>query len=227
MSLGKTIYFTWVVFYLIVAIPIYSQVISPKLPVDIKAKLEILEQHLFKTESQLFPAPVSKSNKISSKVEKFFELYLKTKLSITNSGPEAVIIDKNSLIVAERFVTETGGDLKPGKLIFKETSYLIPTYIKLDMPVPESQSFLILKPNETYSTDLNDTLYPRNKGDLEHFTKGVFLKYTLLGWGGQTGLGEKTRERWRQFGYLWLDSIKTDYIPLKIEQNDINELSDK
>ena len=221
MFLGKTVYVIRVVFCLITAIPGYSQIVSPKLPVDIKVKLEILEQHLFKTEAQLFPGSTPKSDKASGKVEKVFELYLKTKLTITNSGPETIIIDKNSLIIAERFIAETGSDLKPGKIIFEETSYLIPTYIKLDMPVPESQSFLILKPYEIYSTDLTDTLYPRNKGDLESFARGVFLKYTLLGWGGQNGLGEKTRERWRQFGNLWLDSIKTDYIPLKIEQNDI------
>jgi hypothetical protein len=195
-----------------------AQVSSPKTIKQIAVKLEVVKKNYCIGETTFYKLSSSNSKNLTSGTKKIGELHLQMKLTIVNLDSRSIIFDRNIFRIVGRTVTVSNERNKKEKLISKDSYYVNSTFNKIDTSFPDEQHFIILKTNETYTVDIPDMVQFDVKNSV-YLMKGVSLKYEMLTWGGQIGLGEKTREKWSQFGYLWIDTISTDSILLKIDQS--------
>jgi hypothetical protein len=195
-----------------------AQVSRLKTPKQIAVKLEVIKKSYCIGETTFYQLSTSNSKHLTSGTKKIGELHLQMKLKIINLDSLPIIFDRNIFRIVGRTVTVLNERNKKEKLISKESFYVNPTFNTIDTSFPDEQHFIILKSNETYTMNISDIAQFDVKKST-YLMNGVSLKYELLTWGGQIGLGEKTREKWNQFGYLWIDTISTDSILLKIDQS--------
>jgi hypothetical protein len=183
----------------------------------LKAELTMVESDYCKRKAVFYSVPNASSKSVSTHSRMTGELRIRLKLLITNTSSQPIIIDKNAFDIIRRTIAENGKN-NAGDIFSNTTYYISPRRYKLEMPSPDERQFAVLKTKETYTVEFNDTASFDIK-DTEKLMKGISLRYDLLSWGGRNDYGENLREKWKQFGYLWLDSIRTDSIPIVIKQN--------
>jgi hypothetical protein len=184
---------------------------------QLKAELTIIDSDYCKIEVESFSIPDAKTTSVVTHPLTVGQLRLRLKLLITNTTSQPIIIDKSSFGIIRRTIAEVGINDRGGRVVSNTVFYLSSKPYDLNSPSPDARLFAVIKPKDTYSVEFNDTV-PFELKDTEKLIKGASLRYDLETWGGRNAHGESLREKWKQFGYLWIDPISTNKIPIAVKQ---------
>lgn len=186
----------------------------------LKAELEVTEKKFCNSQTTSFSVPNSTGAKKGQHSEKLGELQLQLKMSVTNTSSQPIIFDKNSFRVARKTVSESIDGKNSENIVSDFAEYITPSFNNSDVMLPEKTLFVTLQPNSTYIREIKDLVLFNDKSS-KKLIKGVFIQYEILTWIGQKKMGEALREKWKQFGLLWLNSIIIDSTLLKIDRKEV------
>lgn len=140
---------------------------------------------------------------------------VRIKLTLSNISSKPIIIQKDYLSVPYSVIAISLKDFKKEKYISEVSSFFTLQFNTLGESSPPSEKFVILMPSEVFSTEFDDLIY-QNDLKTKMNEGNYYLGYSIVIWGGQVWAGKEIRERWKDFGYLWTDSIFTGPILLTV-----------
>ena len=156
---------------------------------------------------------------------------------VKNSGATPVIIYPGNPHVDNMAIAISKPKALAGDFIYDKSaglgkSYDFKLHRRMDKSSPPLSMFVILASNKTTEIRLQTFFYwSRNEPVSQNANGDINLinplwakikvktwpnKVELDGLGNENPFGEKLRERWRKYGYLWLDDIESEPIELKV-----------
>ena len=152
-------------------------------------------------------------------------LRLMLNLTYSNTGNRPILLDKKSSLVFRRLLSSNLKAASERKYDYDESSSFIGVRemqaagIRLES-TPELDSFIILKPKESYSlkTELILRLYDGTKDTEDFLHPGTrFLQLSVATW-YYFADPDRYREKWSNEGYLWSKDITSVPMPLTVEK---------
>lgn len=145
----------------------------------------------------------------------FKVLDIKFKVTLTNISSKPLIVQKDFFAVPQRIIARNLSLYNKGKFIRNSHFYIQPQFDTLSADSPPENKFVILKPGEVFSTEIEDSI------DLDGASPKIkngnyYMGIVVYIWGGQSWTGEELRKKWKKFGYLWLNPIITEPVRLPI-----------
>ena len=140
------------------------------------------------------------------------------RLNFANKGKSAVILDKRSAVIAKYMVSRSLEDVTRKKYEIE-----VPRLVGLDSTTldsdPDESQFVTLKPGEVYSLDETFNMYVRFDAGSGSLRVGRnILQIVVLTWYYPRASNIEWRNRWRDRGYLWTDSIASIGMPFTLER---------
>jgi hypothetical protein len=133
-----------------------------------------------------------------------------------NAAGETIILDKRRSIVPGYTISRSAKQAAAGehKLVAHRLIGNTGELMTLS-PLPDESQFIILKSGESHS--LNARFSIGLDGDL---SPGAYvLQLSVLTWHYPNASNIQWREKWRQKGYLWTDSITSQPMSFTVEKN--------
>jgi hypothetical protein len=144
------------------------------------------------------------------------------RLKFTNGGTEPVILDRRSSVVSQYKVSR---NLKSaGSKSHEMIGHLLIDIGSAGMSLetsPEESHFVTLNAGESFSLNKMFSLPIRSSTDVGENSLppgNHLLQIVVLTWYYPNASNVKWRERWRQKGYLWTDSITSLPMPFIVEK---------
>ncbi len=147
-------------------------------------------------------------------------------LTFTNLGSQPVILYKYSITIPRYMISRNIKEAAAKKYI-EDMSLMIKPILPgpLDVPLPDKGSvFVILRPGETYTPEIETTVDLLDTSGGTNINKhllrpgGYIMEVIVRTWYGSQELASKLSERWRQYGFLWSKSVKSQPMPYRIEK---------
>lgn len=144
------------------------------------------------------------------------------RLKFTNVGKEPIILDRRSSVISEYIVRrniKSAGSKRPPQRGHRLISFE-GAGMRIDS-TPDESNFVTLKAGESFS--INDRFSlplgsRRDKGSEALAPGNHFLQIAVLTWYYPNTSNVRWRERWRQKGYLWTDSITSLPMPFIVDK---------
>jgi len=153
-------------------------------------------------------------------------LRLTVKLNYSNIGSRPILLDKKSSMVYRKLVSRSLRDASKMNYVYDETSSFIDVRSMQVVGMqpdgsPEKESFINLKPQESYSlkNELILRLY-NGTSDTEDFLRAGthFLQIKVATW-YYFADPELYRDKWSAEGYLWSQDVTSVPMPLTIKKS--------
>lgn len=147
-------------------------------------------------------------------------LRLTIRLTFTNPGDKPLIIDRNYFAILKTFISRDLESARQGRLDLESTNNVGMHFVRVNKSLPDPKLFVILDPNESYVTTVNDYIpvYDGNKKHVEFLKPGTYLHQSVvLMWGGPNKLGDELKEKWKQYGILWLEPLTTEPVSFRVD----------
>lgn len=153
-------------------------------------------------------------------------LRITMRLHFTNTGQRPVILYRYSLAIP-RYMVSRNLKEATAKIYVEDVSPMLnPVMPKIDeAQIPGADSvFVVLQPNETYTPQLEAEV------DLPFLYDGINMKedglrpgnyvleFMVRAWYDSSELANKLSERWKDFGYLWTKTMKSQPIAFRVER---------
>jgi hypothetical protein len=151
-------------------------------------------------------------------------LRMKLQLRYVNSGPHPLILYKYDNTVSRTMVSRDPADATVERYIWdlSLTTVTGGKNVTIDSLAPSS-SFCVLPSNQSFETEVETTIFV-SRADNSVESDGLppgeyFLQVVVSTWPHSESLAERVRDRWRAFGLLWSDDIKSEPMQFRIDSD--------
>ena len=150
---------------------------------------------------------------------------LKLKLRYFNLGSESVILYRRSDNIMTYFISRDANAAKREKYKqrYSPLQRILGTLESIDSDSPAEQTFVILKPGDSFEVTSQADLpfiYDGTNNDENLLRPGSYvLEIRARTWEGGPELAASLRERWQRHGYLWTKSLISRPMQFNVEKN--------